>query len=141
LTLRRKLYDLKLQDVQSVQKHLKALTEIFYELGTSKVVHVLASLLISYDMLVTALEAGSDVPQLEVVTQRLLHEESKRKSKDTPNAGGKSHDIKTSNSKEETQMSSLWKDWSHQTRLLRFSKEIQKKPFSSNWKVTKSMYC
>ena len=97
LTLHKKLYDLKLEDGQSVQKHLKALTEIFDELAIigdplddeSKVVHALASLPESYDMLVTALEAGSDVPKLEVVTERLLHEESKRKSKDTSNANVK----------------------------------------------------
>ena len=102
LTLRRKLYDLKLEDGQSVQKHLKMLTEIFDELAIigdplddeSKVVHVLASLPESYDMLVTALEAGSDVPKLEVVTARLLHEESKRKGKDTSSA-----DVKAMTSK------------------------------------------
>ena len=32
LMLRRKLHNLKLKDVQSVQKHVKALTEIFNEL-------------------------------------------------------------------------------------------------------------
>ena len=34
-------------------------------------------------MLVTALEASSDVPKLEIFTERLLHEESKRKDKET----------------------------------------------------------
>ena len=61
LTLRRKLYDLKLKDGQSVQKHVKALTEIFDELAIigdplddeSKVVHLLASLPDAYDILVT----------------------------------------------------------------------------------------
>ena len=65
LTLRRKLYNLKLKEGQSVQRHVKTLTEIFDELtivgepldDESKVVHVLASLPESYDMLVTALEA------------------------------------------------------------------------------------
>jgi len=107
LTLRRKLYDLKLEDGQSVQKHLKMLTEIFDELAIigdplddeSKVVHVLASLPESYDMLVTALEAGSDVPKLEVVTERLLHEESKRKGKDTSSADVKAMTSKHRNPK------------------------------------------
>ena len=93
LTLQRKLYDLKLKEGKSVQKHIKALTEIFDELAIigdplndeSKVVHVLASLPESYDMLVTALEASPDVPKLEVVTECLLHEESKRKDKDDSN--------------------------------------------------------
>ncbi len=52
----------------------------------NKVVHVLASLPDSYDMLVTALEASADVPKLEVVTERLLHEEAKRRDKDMSNA-------------------------------------------------------
>ena len=41
------------------------------------VVYLLASLSDSYNMLVTALEANQDVPQMEVVTEHLLHEECK----------------------------------------------------------------
>ena len=90
LALRRKLHNLKLKDGQSVQKHVKALTEIFDELSIigdpldeeDQVVHVLASLPESYDMLVTALEASPEVPKLDVVTERLLHEESKRREKE-----------------------------------------------------------
>ena len=73
-----------------MQKHVKALTEIFEELSIigdpldeeNQVVHLLASLPGSYDMLVTALEASPDVPKLVVVTERLLHEERKRKEKE-----------------------------------------------------------
>ena len=62
LSLRRKLYNLKLKDGQSMQKHIKMLTEIFNELSIigdpldeeNQVVHLLASLPESY-MLVTAL--------------------------------------------------------------------------------------
>ena len=87
LSLRRKLYALKLNEGQSVQKHIKGMTEIFDELAIiedplddeNKVVHLLASLPKSYDMLVTALEASPDVPKMEIVTERLLHEESKHK--------------------------------------------------------------
>ncbi len=43
-----------------------------------RVVYLLASLLQS---LVTALEANEDVPKLEVVTERILHQERKDKSK------------------------------------------------------------
>ena len=90
LTLRRKLHNLKLKDGQSVQKHVKALTEIFDKLSIigdpldeeNQVVHLLASLPESYDMLVTALEASPEVPKLDVVTERLLHEESKRREKE-----------------------------------------------------------
>ena len=86
LTLRRKLHNLKLKDGQSVQKHVKALMEIFDELSIigdpldeeNQVVHLLASLPESYDMLVTALEASPDVPKLAVITERLLHKERKK---------------------------------------------------------------
>ena len=105
LTLRRKLYDLKLKDGQSVQKHVKALTEIFDELAIigdplddeSKVVHLLASLPDAYDILVTALEASAEVPKLEVVTERLLHEETKRKDKDSSNTDAKAISTKHRN--------------------------------------------
>ena len=58
------------------------LTEIFDELSITgdlidkenQVVHLLASLPESY-MLVTALEASPEVLKLEIVTERLLHEE------------------------------------------------------------------
>lgn len=52
LALRRKLYALRLKEGQSVQIHIKRMTEIFYELAIvgdplddeNKVVHLLASL-------------------------------------------------------------------------------------------------
>ena len=46
-----------------------------------RVVYLLASLPESYNMLVTALEANADVPKMEVVTERLLHEERKLKDR------------------------------------------------------------
>ena len=52
-------------------------------------VHLLASLPKSFDMLVTALEAQSDtVPKWELVTERLLHEESKLKDKPHGHSSG-----------------------------------------------------
>lgn len=85
LELRRKLYSLRLKDGGSVQEHIKAMTEIFESLSVvgdpvsdeDRVVFLLASLPDSYNMLVTALEANQNVPQMEVVTERLLHEERK----------------------------------------------------------------
>ena len=82
LALRRKLYNLKLKDGQSMQKHVKMLTEIFDKLSIigdpldeeNQVVHLLASLPESYDILVTALESSPEVPKLQIVTERLLHE-------------------------------------------------------------------
>ena len=87
LALRRKLYSLRLRDGDSIQKHIKDMTEIFNELAAiddpiteeDRVVHLLASLPESYDILVTALEASVEVPKMEIVTERLLHEERKIK--------------------------------------------------------------
>lgn len=90
LALRRRLHSLKLKEGQSVQDHVRNLTEIFNELAVigdnisneDRVVYLLASLPESYDVLVTALEANSTVPEMETVTERLLHEERKLKEKD-----------------------------------------------------------
>ena len=62
--------------MDSVQDHICILTEIFDELtviGTpveeeDRVVHLLASLSESYGVLVTVLEASSEVLKMEVVT-------------------------------------------------------------------------
>ena len=83
LALQRKLYNLKLKDGQSMQKHVKMLIEIFDELSITgdpldeenQVVHLLASLAESYDMLVTALKPSPEVPKLQIVTERLLYED------------------------------------------------------------------
>lgn len=85
LHLKKKLYSLRLIDGGSVQEHLRTMTETFNALSIlgdviteeDRVVHLLASLPESYSMLVTALEACVDVPKMEVVTERLLHEERK----------------------------------------------------------------
>ena len=93
LELRRKLYSLRLKDGDSVHAHIKAMTEVFDALSVisdpvseeDRVVYLLASLPESYSMLVTALEANAEVPKMELVTERLLHEE--RKLKDREEAG------------------------------------------------------
>ena len=90
LALRKKLYSLKLKDTNSVQNHIKEMSEIFEELAVigdpiseeDRVVHLLASLPDSYDMLVTALEVNEDVPKWVTVTERLLYEETKIKTKE-----------------------------------------------------------
>ena len=80
-----------------MNEHIKTMTEIFEELAVigdpvseeDRVVHLLASLPQSFDMLVTALEAQSDnVPKWELVTERLLHEQSKRIEK-APHTDGR----------------------------------------------------
>ena len=52
-----------------------------------KVVYLLASLPESFGVLVTALEASPEVPKMEVVTERLLHEERKLISRTGAGAG------------------------------------------------------
>ena len=89
LALRRKLYSLKLNENESVHNHIKSMMEIFEALSVigyvveeeDRVVQLLATLPDSFRMLVTALEANPEVPRLEVVTERLLHEEKKIKEK------------------------------------------------------------
>ena len=73
-----------------MQKHVKMLTEIFDKLSIigdpldeeNQVVHLLASLPEFY-MLVTVLEASPEVPKLEIVTERLLHKETKQRDKES----------------------------------------------------------
>ena len=65
------------------------MTEVFDELTVmddpvkeeDRVVYLLASLPEHYNVLVTALEASPEVPAFAVVTERLLHEESKMKNR------------------------------------------------------------
>ena len=93
----KRLYSLKMRKGESVQDPIRILTEIFDELAVigspveeeDRVVHLLASLPESYGVLVTALEASSEVPKMEVVTERLLHEERKQKEKDSQESSSK----------------------------------------------------
>ena len=70
---------------------MKTMTEIFKELSVigysieeeDRVVHLLASLPDSYNMLVTTLKARQDVPKWALVTERLLFEETKIKERDS----------------------------------------------------------
>lgn len=87
LELRRKLHSLRLKEGDSVQVHMKRMTEVFGQLAEidsplteeDKVVYLLASLPDSFGVLVTALEASSEVPKMDMVSERLLHEERKVK--------------------------------------------------------------
>ena len=98
LCLRKKLFTMKLSDSVSMTEYIKKMTEIFDELAViaepvsdeDKVVYLLAGLPESYDVLVTALENGSDtVPALETVTERLLREEQKLKDREDVDDGKK----------------------------------------------------
>ena len=74
-----------------MQKHVKMLTEIFDELTIisdpldeeNQVADLVASLPESHDMLATALEASTEVPKLEIVTEKLLHDETKQRDEES----------------------------------------------------------
>ena len=51
-----------------------------------QVICLLASLSESFGVLITALEASSEVPKMDVVMERLLHEERKHKGKEEDEA-------------------------------------------------------
>ena len=91
LSLREKLVTMKLSDSGSMREYIKDKTEIFDELAAiaepitdeDKVVYLLAGLPDTYDVLVTALESGSEaVPAPEIVAERLFREEQKLKDKE-----------------------------------------------------------
>jgi Zinc knuckle. len=94
LELRKRLFGCRLANGGDVQDHLKAITEIFHELVVvgnpieeeDQVVYLLASLPESYNVLVTALESHAEVPDWEVVTERLLGEDRKRRGSDAKEA-------------------------------------------------------
>ena len=96
LRLRKKLYSLRLCEGDSVQDHVRRITEVFNALSAvgdnqaeeDKVVHLLASLPESFGVLVTALEACPEVPTMDVVVERLLHEEQKSVSDHASGASG-----------------------------------------------------
>ncbi len=79
---------MRLAEGGSVQAHVKAMTELCDEVvgepvkEEDRVVYLLASLPESYNVLVTA------VPALAVVTERLLHEEVKKKNSRSSEEGG-----------------------------------------------------
>lgn len=89
LMLRKRLYSLQLKEGESVQKHVKEVTELFNELSVigekmsdeDRVVHLLASLPESFSTLVTALESSEKIPSMEVVVDRLIHEEKKSRAR------------------------------------------------------------
>ena len=77
LALRRQLHSLKLKEGQSIQEHVKNLMEIFNKLAIigdnisdeDKVVYLLASPPESFGELITALEANSTVPAMEIIIE------------------------------------------------------------------------
>ena len=78
LSRRKKLFTMKLSDSGSMREHIKKMAIAEPISDEDKSVYLLAGWQEGYDVLVTALESGSDtVPALENVTERLLREELK----------------------------------------------------------------
>ena len=85
LALKRKLYNTRMNNNDSLQSHLKIFSEIYESLAVvgspmedeDKVITMLASLPEKFSTVVTALETLENVPSWESVTEKLLHEESK----------------------------------------------------------------
>ena len=130
LELRRKLYSLRLTDGDSIHSHIKTITEVFDGLSMvgdpiseeDRVVYLLASLPESYSMFVMALEANAEVPKMEFVTERLLHEERKLKGRRRSQCKQlESHGCRSQIQEERSKMSQLWKIWPHQEELQEYS--------------------
>ena len=152
LALRRRLHSLQLKEGQSVQEHVKALTEIFNELSVigdniddeDRVVYLLASLPDSYEMLVTALEANTEVPNMETVIERLLHEEQKVKEKNQsslPSRANSKEEVMTVKHKKKGPRCNFCKRFGH---IQQNCHELEKKlaleragPSSCHYKKTK----
>lgn len=121
LHLRRKLYSLKLTPGTSVQQHCKSITELFNELAVlndpvsaeDRVVHLLASLPASYDILVTALEANKTVPEMDMVIERLTHEERKQSERSEQSGEAGLFSKRTDKSKRQGPMCYKCKEFGH----------------------------
>ncbi|KAF2363396.1 hypothetical protein FHG87_005844 [Trinorchestia longiramus] len=85
--LKKKLFNMKLENGQNLQDHLKVFVELFEELAIigdaledeERVIILLSSLPDRFSTLVTALEAHEKIPAWEVVTERLLNEERRQR--------------------------------------------------------------
>ena len=92
LEMRRRLHSLRLKEGDSVREHIRQnlMMKIFNELSAmdaamsekDQVICLLASLREPFGVLVTALETSAEVPKMDVVTERLLHEERKWKERE-----------------------------------------------------------
>ena len=87
LILKTRLSRMRLKDNQSVSEHIRGMTEIFQELSIigqpmeeeDRVVQLLTSLPKKYNVLVTSLLSNVEVPSMEIVTERIMHEDRKLK--------------------------------------------------------------
>ncbi|ORU94977.1 MAG: hypothetical protein A6F71_10150 [Cycloclasticus sp. symbiont of Poecilosclerida sp. M] len=123
LEMRRKLHSLRMKEDDSVQGHIRRMTEVFNELSAmdaamseeDRVICLLASLPESFGVLITALEACDEVPKMDVVMERLLHEERKRKGREDAGREGNGHDAQEAY--EERGVFSLWEVWTLQVAV------------------------
>ncbi|KAF2350150.1 Zinc finger CCHC-type [Trinorchestia longiramus] len=85
--LKKKLFNMKLENGQNLQDHIKVFVELFEELAIigdameeeERVIILLSSLPERFSTLITALEAHEKIPAWEVVTERLLKEERRQR--------------------------------------------------------------
>ncbi|KAF2347659.1 Integrase catalytic core [Trinorchestia longiramus] len=85
--LKKKLFNMKLENGQNLQDHLKVCVKLFEELAIigdpmeeeERVIILLSSLPDRFSTLVTALEVHEKIPAWEVVTERLLNEERRQR--------------------------------------------------------------
>ena len=85
------IHSLQLKDGESLKGYIKAMMELFNELAIvgdviqdeDSVIYLLARLPDSFITLATVNEADEEVSEMEIVTERILHEE--RKQKETNN--------------------------------------------------------
>ncbi|KAF2356377.1 hypothetical protein FHG87_012868 [Trinorchestia longiramus] len=85
--LKKKLFNMKLENGQNLQDQLNVFVELFEELAIigdameeeERVIILLSSLPDRFSTLVTAIEAHEKIPAWEVVTERLLNEERRQR--------------------------------------------------------------
>ncbi|KAF2367951.1 hypothetical protein FHG87_001290 [Trinorchestia longiramus] len=85
--LKKKLFNMKLENGQNLQDYLKVFVKLFEELAIisdameeeERVIILLSSLPDRFSTLVTALEEHEKIPAWEVVTERLLNEERRQR--------------------------------------------------------------
>lgn len=105
------------------------MTEIFDALTVAgetvseedRVVYLLASLPDSYNVLVTALEASENVPKLEVVTERILHQE--RKFRDRSDATPENAMISRKVTSGKQPSATIVANWGISNRIVGFSNQ------------------
>ena len=87
--LRKKLINTKFQDGTSIQSHVKIFSETFSNLAAigdtlendDKVFYLLCSLPERFDMIVAMIENSDNLPDFEVVVQKLMEQDAKQRER------------------------------------------------------------